>query len=263
MKKRVVAVLIAAALSAMTVTAWAEENVKETETAIEETEAEVEEAVEEENAADAEAEKIDFGVEPEFEPNEDYDKYTVIEYTIEALNADIIATISAKEDNSEFEILCNFFGEDQMAVVTYDGETFECIEDKTGFLNGDAPDILKTALEKDLWAPLGEAAGAEGEAASFDLSALDYQPKEGYDYFTVTDFDIDSLGQTLEIVVSKKEGDKEYNLQMSFFGGDADVDVTIDDNGNYTVTNDGGFFQTEGPLVVEQVEEEDNWAPIE
>ena len=255
MKKRIIALLFVAALSAMTVNAWAGEN---TETEAEET-VEEETAVEE-TADEAGEEVVDFGVEPEFEPNEDYDKYTVIEYTIEALNADIVATISAKEDDSEFEILCNFFGEDQKAVVTYDGENFECIEDKTGFLNGDAPDILKTALEKDLWAPLGEAGG---EAASFDLSALEYQPKADYDYFTVTDFDIESMGLTLEIVVCKKEGDKEYNLQMYFFGGDADVDVAVDDDGNYTVTNDGGFFQTEGPLVVQQAEEEDNWAPIE
>ena len=209
-----------------------------------------------------------FEVDAEFEPNPDYDKYTVVEYTIEALNADIVATVSAKEDDSEFEILCNFFGEDQMAVVTYDGNEFTCTEDKTGFLNGDAPDILKAALEQDVWAPIGgesDETAADSTASDYavpDITQLDYQPKEDYDSFTVTDFDIESIGQTLEIVVSKKEGDKEYNLQMSFFGGDADVDVTVDDDGNYTVTNDGGFFQTEGPLVVQQAEEEDNWYSI-
>ena len=92
---------------------------------------------------------------------------------------------------------------------------------------------------------------------------LPYAPKEGYDEYALVDFEIEDLGQELEIVVSKKDGDKEYNLQMYFFGGDADVDVTYDDNGDCKVTNDGGFFQTEEPLVVQQVLEEDNWQAIE
>lgn len=92
---------------------------------------------------------------------------------------------------------------------------------------------------------------------------LPYAPKEDYDEYALVDYEIESLGQELEIVVSKKEGDKEYNLQMYFFGGDADVNVTVDDDGNYEVTNDGGFFQNEGPLVVQQVLEENNWQAIE
>ena len=101
------------------------------------------------------------------------------------------------------------------------------------------------------------------DSAKFDLSTLEYQPKADYDKFTVTDFEMENLGQDLEIVVSATDDDKSFNLQMYFFGGDADINVTVDDDGNYEVTNDSGFFQTEGPLVVQQVLEEDNWQAIE
>ena len=104
---------------------------------------------------------------------------------------------------------------------------------------------------------------ASKENAEETKEDLPYAPKEDYDEYALVDYEIETLGQELEIVVSKKNGDKEYNLQMFFFGGDADVNVTVDDDGNYEVTNDGGFFQTEGPLVVQQVLEEDNWQAIE
>ncbi len=104
---------------------------------------------------------------------------------------------------------------------------------------------------------------ADKKDAEETKEELPYAPKEDYDEYALVDFEIEDLGQELEIVVSKKDGDKEYNLQMFFFGGDADVNVTYDDNGECEVTNDGGFFQNEGPLVVQQVLEENNWQAIE
>lgn len=103
----------------------------------------------------------------------------------------------------------------------------------------------------------------EEYTGEFNLDELDYEPKEGYDKFTVTEFTVEDLGQTLEIVVSATKDNKSFNLRMEFFGGDADIDVKVLGDGEYEVTNDSGFFQTEGPLVVEQVLEENNWAPIE
>ena len=87
----------------------------------------------------------------EFDPNPEYDMYTVVEYTIEDIQADLVCTVSAKEDFSEFYQECNFYGDDQMTRTTFDGETYEVLEDKTGFMAGDTPAILDIAREQNLW----------------------------------------------------------------------------------------------------------------
>ncbi len=108
-----------------------------------------------EDAPAAGATEADLPTEPEFDPNPDYDEYTVVEYTIEAIQADLVCTISRKADNSEFYLECNFYGDDQMTRTTYDGTTYEILEDKTGFMKGDTPAILDIALEQDIWVPIG------------------------------------------------------------------------------------------------------------
>ena len=100
------------------------------------------------------ATEADLPTEPEFDPNEDYDMWTVVEYTIEDIQADLVCTVSAKADFSEFYLECNFYGDDQMTRTTYDGETYEVLEDKTGFMGGDTPAILDKALEQDIWVPI-------------------------------------------------------------------------------------------------------------
>ena len=92
--------------------------------------------------------------EPMFEANKDYDKWTVVEYTIEDIQADLVCTVSAKEDNSEFYLECNFYGDDQMTKTTYDGKEYTVEEDKTGFMKGDTPAILDKALEQNIWVPI-------------------------------------------------------------------------------------------------------------
>ena len=90
--------------------------------------------------------------EPEFDPNEDYDMWTVVEFSIESIGVeDMPVTVSAKEDLSEFYLECNFYGDDQMTRTTYDGKEFEVLEDKTGFMKGDTPAILDLAQEQNLW----------------------------------------------------------------------------------------------------------------
>ena len=106
-------------------------------------------------AALAEAELAEY----EFDPNPDYDEYTVVEYTIEDIQADLVCTISRKADNSEFYLECNFYGDDQMTRTTWNGEnweegSYEVLEDKTGFMAGDTPAILQIALEQDIWLPI-------------------------------------------------------------------------------------------------------------
>ena len=92
----------------------------------------------------------------EFDPNEEYDMWTIAEYTIEDIQADLVCTVSAKEDFSEFYLECNFYGDDQMTHTTWGGENweeggYEVLEDKTGFMQWDTPAILQIALEQNLW----------------------------------------------------------------------------------------------------------------
>ena len=87
----------------------------------------------------------------EFDPNEEYDMWTIVEYTIEDIQADLVCTVSAKADFSEFYQECNFYGDDQMTRTTFDGENYEVLEDKTGFMAGDTPAILDIAREQNLW----------------------------------------------------------------------------------------------------------------
>jgi len=105
--------------------------------------------------------------EPEFDPiaEEPYKIYTVVEYTIEAIQADLVCTISANEEKTEFWMECNFYGDDQaIHAVLNEGadlendleNAFTMDQDKTGFMKGDTPAILKAALEQDIWLPIGE-----------------------------------------------------------------------------------------------------------
>ena len=175
MKKKALALILAAALASTFGTAvFAEEAETTEEAAVEETEEaaaeETEEAAAEEDkeeadgteeaedAGDAEAAdgvtEADLPTEPQFDPNEDYDMWTVVEYTIEDIQADLVCTISAKEDMSEFYLECNFYGDDQMTRTTYDGTEYTIEEDKTGFMGGDTPAILDKAQEQNIWLPI-------------------------------------------------------------------------------------------------------------
>ena len=87
----------------------------------------------------------------EFDPNEEYDMWTIVEYTIEDIQADLVCTVSAKADFSEFYQECNFYGDDQMTRTTYDGTNYEVLEDKTGFMAGDTPAILDIAMAQNQW----------------------------------------------------------------------------------------------------------------
>ena len=168
MKKRIVAVLMAAALAAtFSMAAYAEDAKEDTaEEAVEEEAAEEEADEEEADAEEADAEEADdaeaakgvteadLPAEPQFDPNEDYDKWTVVEYTIEDISADLVCTVSVKDDFSEFYLECNFYGDDQMTRSTYDGKEYTIEEDKTGFMGGDTPAILDKAQEQDIWLPI-------------------------------------------------------------------------------------------------------------
>ena len=103
-----------------------------------------------ENATeDAKAALDALGLTAEFEPNTDYDEYTLVDYTIEAVDAEFVATVSRKSDKSAYEIHCNFYGDEQLVVV----ENGEVTSDLTGFLSGDAPAIIEAAEKQNIWVP--------------------------------------------------------------------------------------------------------------
>ena len=138
--------------------------------------------------------------EAEFDPNPDYDMWTVVEFSIEAIGVeDMPVTVSAKKDLSEFYLECNFYGDDQMTRTTYDGETFEVVEDKTGFMKGDTPTVLEMAIEQDLWVSLSAA-------TEEDLPAEpEFDPNEEYDVWTVVEFSIEAIGvDDMPVTVSAK-----------------------------------------------------------
>ena len=107
-----------------------------------------------ETASAPAAEDVTFEVEPEYDPNGDYDKYTVFEYTIESANATFPVTLSATNAEDKFEIHCNFYGDEQLVVVEKDGDNFTVKEDKTGFMETDAPTICQKGIDGGNWAAI-------------------------------------------------------------------------------------------------------------
>ena len=86
-----------------------------------------------------------------YAPNTDYDKYTLVNYYLEAADTDLLVTCSAKADESEYCMEFSFYGDDQMVVCDHDGNVSE---DKTGFMTNDAPTILKYIQENAVWSAI-------------------------------------------------------------------------------------------------------------
>ena len=212
----------------------------------------------------------DLPTEPQFEPNKDYDKYTVVEYTIEDIQADLVCTVSAKEDNSEFYLECNFYGDDQMTRTTYDGKEFTVEEDKTGFMKGDTPAILEKAIEQNVWVPM------DGAAASDDAKADDakeikgvtedklpaepmFEANKDYDKWTVVEYTIEDIQADLVCTVSAKEDNSEFYLECNFYGDDQ-MTKTKYDGKEFTVEEDKtGFMKGDTPAILEKAIEQDLW----
>lgn len=84
----------------------------------------------------------------EFVPNEDYDKYALVYYIVEDIDARFVATVSAMEDDSEYEIRCSVDGEEQNVTLDKD---LVITADQTGNMSFDAPLIVKKAIEAGNW----------------------------------------------------------------------------------------------------------------
>ena len=204
---------------------------------------------------------------PEFEPNKDYDKYTVVEYTIEDIQADLVCTVSAKEDNSEFYMECNFYGDDQMVKATYDGKEFTVAEDKTGFMGGDTPAILQKAIDQDLWV-YGDgsaAAPADGELATADAlpTEAQFEPNKDYDKYTVVEYTLEDIQADLVCTVSAKEDNSEFYLECNFYGDDQMTKTTYDGKEFKVEEDKTGFMGGDTPAILEKAIEQNIWVAIE
>ena len=222
----------------------------------------------------ATATEADLPAEAQFEPNKDYDKYTVVEYTIEDIQADLVCTVSAKEDNSEFYLECNFYGDDQMTRTTYDGKEFKVEEDKTGFMKGDTPAILEKAIEQNVWVPM------DGAAASDDAKADDakeikgvtedklpaepmFEANKDYDKWTVVEYTIEDIQADLVCTVSTNKDHTEFYLECNFYGDDQMTKTTYDGK-EYKVEEDKtGFMKGDTPAILDKALEQNIWVTIE
>lgn len=295
MKKRIVTMLLAAAVMASMSTSYAvfAEDAAATEETAEKDDAAKDDAADEKKddaAEDATDEKKDDAKEadkdaadgdakgvtedklpakPEFEPNKDYDKYTVVEYTIEDIQADLVCTVSAKEDNSEFYLECNFYGDDQMVKATYDGKEFKVEEDKTGFMGGDAPAILQKAIEQDLWVygdgAATDAAPADGELATADAlpTEAQFEPNKDYDKYTVVEYTLEDIQADLVCTVSAKEDNSEFYLECNFYGDDQMTKTTYDGKEFKVEEDKTGFMGGDTPAILEKAIEQNIWVAIE
>jgi len=274
MKKKVVALLVATSMVAsmgISTFVFAEEAAEETTEEAAEEEVEEEAAEEEEEAAEEAddaapaggATEADLPTEPMFDPNEDYDMWTVVEYTIEDIQADLVCTVSAKADFSEFYLECNFYGDDQMTRTTYDGETYEVLEDKTGFMGGDTPAILDIAQEQDIWISFDGAAAAEGGATEADLPTEPmFDPNPDYDVYTVVEYTIEDIQADLVCTVSAKADFSEFYLECNFYGDDQMTRTTYDGETYEVLEDKTGFMGGDTPAILDIAQEQNIWVPI-
>ena len=216
----------------------------------------------------------DLPAEAQFEPNADYDEYTVVEYTIEDIQADLVCTVSTNKDHTEFYLECNFYGDDQMTKTTYDGKEYTVEEDKTGFMKGDTPAILDKALEQNIWVPIGDAAASD-DAKADDKKEIkgvteDQLPAEpmfeantDYDKWTVVEYTIEDIQADLVCTVSAKEDNSEFYLECNFYGDDQMTKTTYDGK-EYTVEEDKtGFMKGDTPAILDKAIEQNIWVTIE
>ena len=216
----------------------------------------------------------DLPAEAQFEPNADYDEYTVVEYTIEDIQADLVCTVSTNKDHTEFYLECNFYGDDQMTKTTYDGKEYTVEEDKTGFMKGDTPAILEKAIEQDLWVYFdngADAAAAADDAATDGATATaadlpaepQFEPNKDYDEYTVVEYTIEDIQADLVCTVSTNEDHTEFYLECNFYGDDQMTKTTYDGK-EYTVEEDKtGFMKGDTPAILDKALEQNIWVTIE
>lgn len=191
----------------------------------------------------------------EYDPNPEYDKYTVIEYYIEGADATIIATVSGKIDNSEFCLEFSFYGDDQKVICNQEGEVSF---DKTGFMAGDTPAIMAYTMENGIWFVIP---GEDDVLVFGDMTSEDaeYDPNPDYDKYTVIEYYIEGADATVLATVSAKADESEFCMEFSFYGDDQKVVCNKEGEVSEDKT---GFMTGDAPAMIAFVLENAVWAEI-
>ena len=135
MKKKILSVVMAATLAMAALTACGSGSST---------------AVSAEAKAEAQAALDGLGLTAEYDPNSEYQDYTLVDYEITDIGAQFVATVSRSSDGKKYEVHCNFYGDEQVAVL----DNGKVTEDKTGFMEGDTPKIVEKAEAQGIWVPI-------------------------------------------------------------------------------------------------------------
>ena len=196
----------------------------------------------------------------EYEPNPDYDKYTVVYYFLEDISADLNAMVSANEDETEFYIEVFWYGVDDQGLVKYDGENYEIVEDKSGFMKLVAPPILDIAIAQDYWKPIG---GMTEEEFQEFYDDIEYEPNPDYDKYTVAYYFLEDISADLNAMVSANEEETEFYIEVFWYGVD-DQGLVKYDGENYEIVEDkSGFMKLVAPPILDIAIAQNYWKPIE
>ncbi|MCR5293930.1 MAG: hypothetical protein K6E30_01985 [Lachnospiraceae bacterium] len=106
-----------------------------------------------------------------------------------------------------------------------------------------------------------EESEPEGALPTADFGDLrgEYEPEEGYDEYTLSEYTIEDAGVTFVATVSRKSDDSAYYIHFNYLGDEQAAGLDGDLNILYDMT---GFLEEDAALIVMQCREEDKWAPI-
>lgn len=191
----------------------------------------------------------------EYDPNPDYDMFTVMEYYIEDADTEVIATISAKADFSEFCMEYSFYGDDQKCICDGEGNISF---DATGFTGRITPGMLAQALEleDEMWSAMPVVDLVFGELT---LEDMEYDPNPDYDVFTLIAYYIADADTEVIATVSAKEDLSEFCMEYSFYGDDQKCICDAEGNISFDAT---GFTGRITPGMLAAVLEADLWVSM-
>ena len=195
---------------------------------------------------------------PNYEPRAGYTWYTVVEYRIEDIAADLVCTVSANKDLTEFYLDTEYYGDKQETRSIYDGMQYIIKYDFTGYMGGDTPAILDIAREQNIWLPIYTTA---------DLPCLpNYQPRAGYTWYTVVEYRIEDIAADLVCTVSANKDLTEFYIDTIFYGDKQETrSVYIGEQyiNRYIIKYDlTGYMSGDTPIILDLAKKQNIWLPI-
>lgn len=88
-----------------------------------------------------------------YDPNQTYDIYSLVEYSIDDIGYEFTATVSAEYDFSEYEVHCTVGRTEQLVILDM---YYNVIYDRTGSMGDDAQAIVQMAVEANEWMNIGD-----------------------------------------------------------------------------------------------------------